>query len=145
MSRRTRRNRAQSSHKNSLSPTTILAVAALLVGAFFISKLWKASSKSDYADLSPLTIEDYIENGLSLRNNAYQLRGKVIEKPESDPAIGQLVFMRVTAAGNQEVEDVSIKVPSDVGKVNLETKHDYTFRVKVTEGGFLIAQDHQPL
>ncbi len=145
MSRRARRNKQQGSHAKRISTTTILTIGALLIGAFFVNQLWNTSKQNTYPDLPSLPIEDYIENGLSLRNNQYQLQGEVVEKPESDLTQGQLVFVRVKVEETQEVEEVSIKVPSHVGKVNLETKHDYTFKVKVIEGGFLIAQDYQPL
>ena len=123
----------------------ILGVLGVIVAVFLISKLSNRDRSGSYNGIAVLPVSDYIENGLSYRNNEYQLQGEVTEKPASDASRGQLVFVRVESQDGSEVEEVSIKIPRNVGTVNLETKHDYSFKVKVVKGGFLEASDFQPL
>ncbi len=145
MSRRSRRN--NKSQKSSITfPTPLLlGVIGFIIVGFFASKFFSKQSSGSYSGVAILPVPDYIENCLSYRNGEYQLQGEITEKPKSDTENGQLIFVRVENKDGSDVEEVSIKVPNNVGKVNLETKHDYIFKVEVVQNGFLIAKDFQPL
>lgn len=143
MSRRSRKHR--NSQRPNLPLPLIFGVIGLVIVGFFIKNTLTNDSIGSFTGVTKLPATDYIENGLAYRNNEYYLEGKVTEKPESDTRNGQLVFVRLLNEEGSEPIDVSIKVPNNVGKINLETKHDYAFKVEVIQRGFLLAKDFKPL
>ena len=120
-----------------LNPGLIIGVAAAIAVAIFAGKSLLGKKTASFGDISPLSIEELLENGNSLRGNEYVVEGQIDEKLQWTTDRGQLVSLRVdTPAGD---EFVGIEIPAEFNKLNIDTKQKYAFRVKFRQGGIPVA------
>ena len=90
-----------------------------------------------FADVSPLHIEDLLENGNSLRGNEYVVQGVIDEKLQWTPDRGQLVSVRVDTPSGDEF--IGIEIPAEFNSLNIDTRQKYAFKVKFRQGGIAVA------
>jgi hypothetical protein len=119
------------------NPVIILGVAATIVGAAFAGKSLLGRKATAFADVSPLHMEDLLENGNSLRGNEYVVQGVIEEQLQWTRDRGQLVSVRVDTPSSDEF--ISIKIPPEFNSINIETRQKYSFKVKFYEGGNAVA------
>jgi hypothetical protein len=119
------------------NPGIILGAAAVLVAVVFAGKSLLGRKTTAFSDVSPLHIEDLLENGNSLRGNEYVVQGVIDEKLHWTPDRGQLVSVRVdTPAGD---EFIGIEIPAEFNALNIDTRQKYAFKVKFRQGGIAVA------
>jgi hypothetical protein len=119
------------------NPVIILGVAAVVVGAAFAGKSLLGRKATAFADVSPLHIEDLLENGNSLRGNEYVVQGVIDEKLQWTPDRGQLVSVRVDTPSGDEF--IGIEIPAEFNSLNIDTRQKYAFKVKFRQGGIAVA------
>jgi hypothetical protein len=120
-----------------ISPGIIIAAAAAIVAAIFVGKSFIGKKSTSFSEGTPLNMEELLENGNQLRGNEYVVQGQIDEKLQWTTDRGQLVSVRVEAAGGDEF--IGIEIPPEFSKLNVDTKQKYTFRVKFKQGGIAVA------
>jgi hypothetical protein len=120
-----------------LNPGIIVGAAAAMAVAIFAGKSLLAKKSVSFSDVSPLNIDELLENGNSLRGNEYLVQGQIDEKLQWTTDRGQFVSLRVTTPGGDEF--LGIEIPPEFSKLNIDTKQKYSFRVKFRQGGIAVA------
>ena len=105
--------------------------------AIFAGKSLLGKKSESFGEVSTLSIDELLENGNSLRGNEYVVKGQIDEKLQWTTDRGQLVSVRVDTPGGDQF--VSIEIPPEFSKLNIDTKQKYTFRVKFRQGGIAVA------
>ena len=122
---------------SSLNPGIIIGAAAALAVAIFAGKSLLGKKTASFGDVTPLSIEEFLENGNSLRGNEYVVEGQIDEKLQWTTDRGQLVSLKIDTPGGDEF--LGIQIPPEFNKLNISTKQKYSFRVKFLEGGKAVA------
>ena len=122
---------------SSLHPGILLGIAAAVVVAIVAGQSLFKKKKPGFGDVSPLNVEEFLENGNSLRGNEYSLEGKIDEKLRWTTHRGQVVSLRVTAPGGDEL--IPVEIPPNFNNLNVEREQRYAMRVKVRQGGIPVA------
>jgi hypothetical protein len=120
-----------------LNPGIIIGAAAAIAVAIFAGKSLLTKKTVTFSDVSPLNIDELLENGNSLRGNEYLVQGQIDEKLQWTTDRGQFVSVRVTTPGGDEF--IGIEIPPEFSKLNIDTKQKYSFRVKFRQGGIAVA------
>lgn len=120
-----------------ISPTVLIAGVVVLAAAFFGGKALMAKKKETFAGTTNLAVEDFLENGNSLRGNEYLIEGTVDEKLRWTPDRGQVVSVKVKGEGRTEM--IGVEIPPDLAGVNIEREQRYAFKVRVRQGGIPVA------
>ena len=119
------------------NPGIILGAIAAIAVAVFAGKSLLGGKRAAFADVSPLQIQDLLENGNSLRGNEYVVEGMVDEKLQWTADRGQVVSVRVDTPGGDEF--IAIEIPADFNSHNIDTRQKYSFRIKFRQGGIAVA------
>jgi hypothetical protein len=122
---------------SSLHPGVILGIIAVIVIAVIASRSFLGKKTPSFGDLAPLQVEELLENGNSLRGNEYVIEGKIDEKLRWTPHRGQVVSVRVSSGGGDEL--IGVEIPPEFDKLNIEREQKYAFRVKFRQGGIPVA------
>lgn len=122
---------------SSIHPGIIIGAIAAIIVAVIAGKSLLGKKSASFGDVAAFKIDDLLENGNSLRGNEYVIQGQIDEKLQWTSDRGQLVSVRVTAAGGDEF--VGIEIPPEFSKLNIDTKQKYSFRVKFKQGGIPVA------
>jgi len=126
---------------SSLHPGIFIGIAAAVVVAVVAGKSLMKPKGPRFGDVSALNIEDFLENGNSLRGNEYSIEGKIDEKLRWTPTRGQIVSLRVTTKDGDKDGDkfIAIEIPPSFNNLNVEREQRYAMRVKVRQGGIPVA------
>lgn len=104
----------------------------------------KGKKKESLSGGTTLAIQSYVENANMLRGSEYMVEGKLDGKLGwSADGTTQLVSLQVDSPDGAQF--LSIKVPPNVSKVNLEREQRYAFRVKIEQGGIAEAVEVRSL
>lgn len=122
---------------SSLHPGLIVGIIALVVVLIFAGKSFVAKKPASFGDTAKLNIQDFLQNGNSLRGNEYVVEGKVDERLRWTSASGQVVSVQVGT--DDDAEFIGIEIPPDLGKTNIDVEQRYAFRVKFRQGGIPVA------
>ncbi|MEP2774791.1 MAG: hypothetical protein ABJQ29_16555 [Luteolibacter sp.] len=125
--------RASSSTNPALIVGIVIAVGALIYGG----KMLMSGKSSAFTDVTPLVVDDLLENGNSLQGNEYMLEGSIDEKLRWTSSDGQIVSVRVKSSGADEI--IPILVPQKFSKLNIEREQRYAFKVEFKKGGIPVA------
>ena len=120
-----------------LNPGIILGAAAAIAVAIFAGKSLLGKKTASFGDVSNLSMEEFLENGNSLRGNEYVVQGQIDEKLQWTTDRGQVVNVKVDTPGGDEF--IGIEIPPEFNKLNIDTKQKYSFRVKFRQGGIAVA------
>jgi hypothetical protein len=121
--------RASSGPKSSV----IIGIAVFIVVAFFGAKLMKGDRSAKIKGATPLSMNEFLENGNSLRGNEYLVQGTIDQRWPRDN--GQVVSLHV-----ENSEDlIGIEIPSSFNDLNIERAQKYAIKVKFREGGIPVA------
>jgi hypothetical protein len=120
-----------------VNPGIIIGAAAAIAVAIFAGKSLLGKKTASFADVAPLSIEELLENGNSLRGNEYVVQGQIDEKLQWTSDRGQLVSVKVDTPGGDEF--IGVEIPPEFNKLNIDTKQKYSFRVKFRQGGIAVA------
>ena len=125
---------------SSLHPGILIGIAAAVVVAIIGGKsLMSQKKQTAFAGVNPLSVDDLLENGNSLRGNEYSLEGKIDEKLRWTAERGQIVSLRVKTGGGEEL--IGIEIPPKFNNLNIEREQRYAMRIKVRQGGIPVATD----
>jgi hypothetical protein len=128
--------RRASSSGNSLWLIVATAVAlAVIAGGYVL--FGKASDP--YRTMTPLPIQDYLENANSLRGNVYKLDAVVAKSLEWSPTAGRLFSVDVSGSNNGDV--LPVLIPTQFNHVNIERGQRFYFKIEVGDKGILRVQD----
>jgi len=108
----------------------VLLVAALAGGYLLFGKI-----SDPYRTMTPLPVQDYLQNSNSLRGNVYKLEATVTDLLQSSQTTGRL--FSVDAGGEQ----LAILIPPQFNSINVERGQHYFFKLEVSDKGILKAQD----
>jgi hypothetical protein len=108
----------------------VFVLAALAVGYFLFGR-----ASDPYRTLTPLPVQDYLQNSNSLRGNVYKLDAVVSQSLQWSPTVGRL--FSVEASG----EVLPVLVPPEFNSVNIEKGQRFFFKVEVGDRGILRADD----
>lgn len=120
-----------------IKPTTLIAFGVGAAILLFGGKMFLNKKQSVPKDATTLRIEDVKENANSLRGNEYRIDGKVDEKLRWTATQGQVVSVLV--GEGTSAEPIAIKIPAELGHINVEREQRYSFRVKFEQGGIAVA------
>jgi hypothetical protein len=108
----------------------VLVLAALAGGYFLFGR-----ASDPYRTLTPLPIQDYLQNSNSLRGNVYKLDATIGQSLQWSPTVGRLFSVET----NGEV--LPVLVPPQFNSVNIERGQKFFFKVEVGDHGILRADD----
>jgi len=120
-----------------LNPGIILGAIAAVAVAIIAGKSLLGKKETSFGDTLPLSIDELLENGNSLRGNEYLVKGQIDEKLQWTSDRGQLVSVKVETPGGDEF--IGIEIPAEFNNLNIDTKQKYAFRVKFRQGGIAVA------
>ena len=83
-----------------------IGIVALVVVLIFAGKSFFAKKPASFGDTAKLDIQDFLQNGNSLRGNEYVVEGKVDERLRWTSASGQVVSVHVIPRPHANLEDV---------------------------------------
>lgn len=119
-----------------ISPGLLIGIAAFVVLAFFGGKAMLGRNTSSFADTTTFAVEDFLDNGNSLRGNEYVVEGTIDEKLRWTTDRGQVVSVKVDSRGGSEF--IPIVIPPELSNINIERERRYVFKVRIQQGGIPI-------
>jgi hypothetical protein len=123
---------------SSLHPGIIIGIVAAVFILILAGKAFFTNKKATgFGDVSKLDMQEFLQNGNSLRGSEYVVEGKVDEKLRWTPDRGQIVSVLVDDGGRAEM--IGIEVPPEFNDRNIEREQRYAFRVKFRQGGIPVA------
>jgi hypothetical protein len=120
-----------------LHPGILIGAAAAIVVAIVAGKSVLGKKTAGFTDVPKLRVEEFLENGNSLRGNEYVVEGEIDEKFFRSSSRGQVVSLRVGNAGENEL--VPIEIPPEFTNMNIERQQRYAFKVRFRDGGIPVA------
>lgn len=96
-------------------------------------------SADKFAELTPLPVEDYLENANSLSGNVFRITGTVGGKLRYTEANGQMIEVEVEHAGRKV--DLPVYLPVEFYDRNLNRGDSIDSKVEVRMGGALSIRD----
>ncbi|MFD2257519.1 hypothetical protein ACFSSA_12625 [Luteolibacter algae] len=124
---------------SSIHPALIVGIAVAVIAIVFGGKLLLTKKSEAFADVTPLSVEELLENGNSLSGNEYMIEGKIDEKLRWTPTDGQVISLRVKSSAGDEV--IPVKIPEKFNKLNIEREQRYAFKIEFEKGGIPVATD----
>ena len=122
---------------SSTNPILIIGIVIAIGALIFVGKTLMSGKSSGFSDVTPLIVDDLLENGNSLRGNEYVVEGSIDEKLRWTSSDGQIVSIRVSSSGGDEI--IPIRVPDKFNKLNMEREQRYAFKVEFEKGGIPVA------
>lgn len=122
---------------SSLHPGVFIGIAVAVVIVIIGGRSLIKSKPAGFANVNPLNIEEFLENGNSMRGNEYSIEGKIDEKLRWTSTRGQVVSMLIKSDKGDEL--IAVEIPPDFNNLNIEREQRYSMRVKVRQGGIPVA------
>lgn len=120
-----------------IHPAYIAVAVVVLVLLAFLGKSLVGNKTSEFGDLQPIDVRQLMDNANSMRGSEYLVEGEVNEKLHWTPDRGQFISLRVKDGRDDEV--IGVEIPPDFNDVNIEVRQSYSIRVRVRDGGILVA------
>lgn len=124
---------------SSTNPLLIIGIIVAVITLFLAGKIFMTKKTATFSDENPLSVEELLENGNSLRGNVYMIQGKIDDKLRWTADRGQLVSIRVKTKSGEEI--LPIQIPQKFSKLNIEREQKYAFKVEFQQGGIPVATD----
>jgi hypothetical protein len=125
--------RRASSSPHPLRAVLTVAAIVLLAGAGYMIY---GKVSDPYRTMSPLPVQEYLENANSLRGNVYKLEAKVAQALEFSSRAGRLFSVE-----NDSGDMVAVLVPVELNDLNIERGQRFVFKISVGEKGILRVQE----
>lgn len=122
---------------SSLHPGIIIGGIAVLVAGGFGAKNLLGKKAASASEGEKLEVRDFLDNGNSLRGNEYVVEGTVDRKLRWTSSRGQVVSLRVSTPGGQEL--IGVEIPPSFSNLNIEREQKYAMKVKFRQGGIPVA------
>lgn len=123
---------------SSLHPAVIIGIAVVVVVAVIGGKSLFTRKPAGFADTNPLRVEEFLQDGNSLRGNEYAVEGKIDDKLRWTTSRGQVVSLMVTAEGKEDVP-IPVEIPPKFNHLNIEREQRYAMRIRVRQQGIPVA------
>ena len=124
------RRASSSVHPAWMALIAVLILAAVAGGYFLFGK-----ASDPYRTLTPLPVQDYLQNSNSLRGNVYKIDATVDQSLQWSPTEGRLFSVDVKG------DMLPVLVPPQFNSVNIERGQRFFFKIEVGDRGVLRAQD----
>ena len=131
--------RASSSTNPILIIGIVVGIAVVVIGG----KMLFGGKSASFSDVPPLSVENLMENGNSMRFNESFVEGRVNERFFRDGTENSVISIRVDASSGEEV--IPVLIPSKFNDMNIEREQRYAFKVKIKQGGIPVAIDIERL
>jgi len=128
---------------SSTNPILIIGIVIGVIALIFGGKSLLSKKTSNFSNVTPLSVEDLLENGNSLRNNEYLIEGKVDERFFRTNNSASVVSVRVGSSSGEEI--VPVMIPETFNNLNIEREQRYAFKVEFQQGGIPVALEISPL
>lgn len=125
--------RASSSIHPGIIGVAVVALVLLIMGG----RILIGDKSSSLGNLPALDVQQMLENANSMRGNEYLVDGQVNEKLLWTPDRGQFISLRVDSPGGEEV--IGVEIPPEFDNLNIETRQNYSIRVRIRDGGIPVA------
>lgn len=139
MARRTRA-RSRSRSRSQGNPVQLIVIAlvviAILLGGWFLV----GRAQDPFAGLTPLDVDDFMENANALRGNSYQIRCRIDERLDNWTSREGRFFAVLAVDGNNE-GPLPLIIPPEFNHENIQRGQEYRARVIVGDNGVLILQE----
>ncbi len=122
---------------SSTNPILLIGIAVAVIVVIAGGKLLMSKKSASFADVTPLAVQDLLDNGNSLRGNEYMVEGKIDEKLRWTPGDGQIISIRVKSDTGEEI--IPVLIPDKFNKLNMEREQRYAFKVEFEQGGIPVA------
>jgi len=122
-----------------LHPGILVGIAAAVVVAIVAGQSLFKGKKTGFSGVNSLNVKDFLDDGNSLRGSEYAIEGKIDEKLRWTTHRGQVVSLRVSTPGGDEL--IPVEIPPSFNTLNVEREQRYAMRVKVRQGGIPVATD----
>ena len=113
-------------------------VVAILAVIAFLALRKPADS---FTDAPQLRMEDFLENGNSMRGMEYRVEGKIRRRFPRDNGLGLNLEVEEDGVSNY----LFVVVPSEVATFNISRDQEYAFKIRFEEGGVAVATAVKPL
>lgn len=121
---------------SSTNPVLIIGIVIAVIAMIFAGKFFMTKKKASFSDVTPLVVQDLLDNGNSLRGNEYLIEGQIDEKLRWTPNKGQIISLRVKSGGRDEI--IPVQIPAKFSKLNMEREQRYAFKVEFEQGGIAV-------
>jgi hypothetical protein len=127
--------RSRSALKPSLALPLLAGLILVLGGGYLGVKLasGKKGANSSFHGVTQLDLEQYLENGNSLRGNTYQITGTVDAQLKWSPTLGRILSVQVDGS------PLPVKIPPELGSGSIQKGEEYRFKVQIEQDGLLVA------
>lgn len=122
---------------SSSSPTWLILAAVVALAAIAAGYALYGKGSDPYRTLTPLPVQDYLDNANSLRGNVYKLDAVVAKSLDWSPTAGRLFSVDI----NSSSDVLPILIPPQFNHVNVERGQRFHFKIEVAEKGILRVQD----
>ena len=122
---------------SSTNPILLIGIAVAVIVVIAGGKILMSKKSASFADVTPLSVQDLLDNGNSLRGNEYMVEGKIDEKLRWTPGDGQIISIRVKSDTGEEI--IPVLIPDKFNKLNMEREQRYAFKVEFEQGGIPVA------
>lgn len=119
------------------NPSLIIGIVVALIVVIFGGKFMMSNKTETFSDVNPLTLQDLLDNGNSLRNNEYLIKGKIDERFFRDGNTSSVVSVRMKSEAGDEV--VPVVIPEKFNNLNIEREQRYALKVRFEQGGVPVA------
>jgi len=121
--------------QSGLHPAHLLGILAVIVGVLIGGYSILNRSTDPMTGITPLSMEEFLENATALSGNTYRVEGVVDDRLDNWRASdGRLFSVQVSETGNF----VPILIPATF-ETNIQRGQRYIFKVRVLETGVLEA------
>jgi len=110
----------------------VVGFAAVLGAGHFFQR----GVADPFRTMTPLPVQDYLENSNSLRGNSYKLDGTIGSQIHAVDGVGRLYSVGLPGG-----EMLAVFVPPDFNQINIERGQRYVFKLEVNPKGLLLARD----
>ncbi|MHA3771088.1 hypothetical protein ACXR0O_06060 [Verrucomicrobiota bacterium sgz303538] len=124
---------------SSTNPAWLILAAIVALAAIAGGYALYGKASDPYRTMTPLPVQDYLENANSLRGNVYKLDAVVAKSLDWSPTAGRLFSVDIGTGPNGDV--LPILIPPQFNHVNVERGQRFYFKIEVAEKGILRVQD----
>jgi hypothetical protein len=124
---------------SSTNPLWLILAAVIALAAIAGGYALYGKASDPYRTMTPLPVQDYLDNANSLRGNSYKLDAIVSKSLDWSPTAGRLYSVDLSSDPKSDV--LPILIPPQFNHVNIERGQRFFFKIEVAEKGILRVQD----
>jgi len=122
---------------SSTNPLLLVGIGVAVIALGFGGKFLLSKKSESFGDAFPLDVKAFLEDGNAFRGDEFFIEGKIDEKLRWTPSNGQIVSIRVSTPGGEEI--LPIQIPDKFSKLNIDREQSYAFKIDIKDGGIPVA------